>query len=143
VPWDTILRAPDVRRYRPVSTETHAEAMLAEALALAAELEAPPEVTLPGPGEPIGFEAHIKQLFRENGRRSTRFAFDLWDHHDVATNAVPVLDRLRAGQCLATEPGSTTGSKCSRNRSKQALRPDAVASVRRLRRRAEAKAPGP
>ena len=61
------------------------------------EDETPHDVTLPGPGRPVGFEAHVKQLFRESDRRSMRFAFDLWDHNDVATNAEPILDRLRAG----------------------------------------------
>jgi truncated hemoglobin YjbI len=53
--------------------------------------------TLPGPGEPVGFEQHVKPLFREVDRRSMRFAFDLWSHEDVSQHADAILERLRAG----------------------------------------------
>jgi truncated hemoglobin YjbI len=52
---------------------------------------------LPGPDEALGFEQHIKPLFREGDRRSMRFAFDLWSRDDVATNAGAILERLEAG----------------------------------------------
>ena len=50
-----------------------------------------------GTEEPIGFEEHIKPLFRERDRRSMTWAFDLWSHDDVARNADAILDRLRDG----------------------------------------------
>jgi hypothetical protein len=56
-----------------------------------------PPVTLPSTSEPLSFEAHIKQLFREGDRRSMRFAFDLWAYGDVASNADAILERLRNG----------------------------------------------
>jgi CDGSH-type Zn-finger protein/truncated hemoglobin YjbI len=64
--------------------------------ALAAEEPQAP-VELPGPDEPVGFEQHVKPLFREGDRQSMRFAFDLWSHDDVAEHADAILDRLRAG----------------------------------------------
>jgi CDGSH-type Zn-finger protein/truncated hemoglobin YjbI len=54
-------------------------------------------VSLPGPDEPISFAANIKPLFRDRDRQSMRFAFDLWAYDDVAANAEPILERLRAG----------------------------------------------
>ena len=54
-------------------------------------------VILPAAGEPVGFAAHIKPLFRERDRRSMRFAFDLWAHDDVATHADAIFQRLEAG----------------------------------------------
>jgi CDGSH-type Zn-finger protein/truncated hemoglobin YjbI len=56
-----------------------------------------PPVTLPAAGEPVGFERHIKALFRERDRRSMRFAFDLWAYDDVKRNADAILERVRAG----------------------------------------------
>ena len=47
--------------------------------------------------EPIGFERHIKPLFRENDRRSMEWVFDLWSHDDVARNADAILERLSDG----------------------------------------------
>ena len=58
-------------------------------------VEAP--VTLPAADEPVGFDKHVKTMFRERDRRSMLFAFDLWDHADVQTHATAILDRLRAG----------------------------------------------
>jgi CDGSH-type Zn-finger protein len=49
---------------------------------------------LPGPGEPVGYAAHIRPLFREKDRQSMRQAFDLWSHDDVQANAGAILDRL-------------------------------------------------
>jgi hypothetical protein len=54
-------------------------------------------VTQPAPGEPIGFAAHIKPLFRDRDRASMRFAFDLWSYDDVSAHADAILERLRAG----------------------------------------------
>jgi truncated hemoglobin YjbI len=56
-----------------------------------------PEIALPGPGEPVGFEAHIRPLFRERDRTSMRFAFDLWSLDDVRQHATEILQRLRSG----------------------------------------------
>jgi hypothetical protein len=66
------------------------------AAALARSDEQPP-VVLPGPGEPVTFDAHIRPLFRPMDRQSMRFAFDLWSADDVRANADAILDRLRAG----------------------------------------------
>ena len=52
---------------------------------------------MPGSDEPIGFEQHIKPLFRERDRDSMRSAFDLWDLEDVSTHADAILDRLDDG----------------------------------------------
>jgi truncated hemoglobin YjbI len=52
---------------------------------------------LPAAGEPVGFEAHVKPLFRERDRKSMRFAFDLWSYEDVKRNADGILERLRDG----------------------------------------------
>jgi hypothetical protein len=54
-------------------------------------------VPLPGPDEPVSFEANIKPLFREHDRQSMSFAFDLWSRDDVQTNAAEILDRLADG----------------------------------------------
>jgi CDGSH-type Zn-finger protein/truncated hemoglobin YjbI len=54
-------------------------------------------VTLPGPEETVGFEAHIRPLFREKDRTSMRFAFDLWSREDVRQHAADILQRLREG----------------------------------------------
>jgi CDGSH-type Zn-finger protein/truncated hemoglobin YjbI len=59
--------------------------------------EEQPPPPLPGPDEPVSFEAHIKPLFRQRDRDSMRFAFDLWAHDDVAAHAEAILERLRAG----------------------------------------------
>ena len=45
----------------------------------------------------MGFEAHIKPLFREHDRKSMSFAFDLWSQADVEEHAAEILDRLRSG----------------------------------------------
>ncbi|MGV9386869.1 MFS transporter [Nonomuraea sp. NPDC003707] len=56
-----------------------------------------PPLRLPAPEEPLSFEAHIKQLFRPQDRRSMSFAFDLWSCEDVSHHAEAILDRLREG----------------------------------------------
>jgi hypothetical protein len=45
----------------------------------------------------VGFEEHIKPLFRESDRESMEFAFDLWSHDEVAENSGAILERLRDG----------------------------------------------
>jgi len=57
----------------------------------------PAAVTLPGPGQPVSFAAHIKPLFRERDRQSMSFAFDLWSYEDVTAHAAGILARLRDG----------------------------------------------
>jgi CDGSH-type Zn-finger protein/truncated hemoglobin YjbI len=54
-------------------------------------------VTLPGPDEPVSFEAHVKPLFREHDRKSMTFAFDLWSQADVQAHAAGILERLVNG----------------------------------------------
>ena len=46
---------------------------------------------------PVGFETHIKPLFRERDRRAMQSRFDLWSHDDVRQHADVILDRLRDG----------------------------------------------
>ena len=65
------------------------------ALAPAQEQETP--APLPGPDEPVAFDAHVKTLFRSRDRQSMRFAFDLWSYADVSQHADAILARLRAG----------------------------------------------
>ncbi|MGH3269069.1 MAG: ferritin-like domain-containing protein [Trebonia sp.] len=69
---------------RPDRPEQHADALQ-------------PTVTLPGLEETVGFEAHIRPLFRERDRTSMRFAFDLWSRDDVQQHATEILERLRNG----------------------------------------------
>jgi CDGSH-type Zn-finger protein/truncated hemoglobin YjbI len=52
---------------------------------------------LPGPGEPVGFAAHIRPLFRERDRQSMSFVFDLWSGDDVRAHAAEILRRLQDG----------------------------------------------
>ena len=52
---------------------------------------------LPGPGQQVGFAAHVKPLFRESDRKSMSFAFDLWSADDVRGHATDVLKRLQDG----------------------------------------------
>jgi len=69
-----------------------------------------PSATLPGPDETVGFEAHIRPLFRERDRTSMRFAFDLWSCDDVQQHAAEILERLRNGTmpCDGAWPQSWT-----------------------------------
>jgi truncated hemoglobin YjbI len=53
--------------------------------------------TLPAAGEALGFEQHIRGLFRALDQKSMRGAFDLWSHADVSSNADAILARLEAG----------------------------------------------
>ncbi|MFZ2044102.1 MAG: hypothetical protein WAV12_08940, partial [Trebonia sp.] len=71
---------------------------------------AQPSVTLPGPDETVGFEGHIRPLFRERDRTSMRFAFDLWSRDEVRQHATEILQRLRDGTmpCDGAWPQSWT-----------------------------------
>jgi nucleoside-diphosphate-sugar epimerase len=84
----------DYSRPIMVGTTTH---LLTARAAARHMLERGSAVTLPGPDEPLGFEQHVKPLFRERDRQSMRFAFDLWSRDDVGEHAEAILDRLRAG----------------------------------------------
>jgi truncated hemoglobin YjbI len=55
------------------------------------------EIKLPSAGEKVGFEQHVKPLFRERDRTSMKFAFDLWSYDDVRANAHAILERVKAG----------------------------------------------
>jgi truncated hemoglobin YjbI len=61
------------------------------------EGESEEPLDLPGADEAVGFEQHVKLMFREVDRRSMSFAFDLWSHDDVAEHADAILGRLEAG----------------------------------------------
>ncbi len=54
-------------------------------------------MSLPAPGEPVGFAENIKPLFRERDRESMQSAFDLWAYDDVAANSDAILAQLEAG----------------------------------------------
>ena len=45
----------------------------------------------------IGFEEHVKTMFRPRDRQSMQFAFDLWSYEDVTAHADDILARLRVG----------------------------------------------
>jgi Ferritin-like len=47
--------------------------------------------------QPIGFEEHVKTMFRPRDRESMKFAFDLWSYDDVTAHADDILARVRAG----------------------------------------------
>ena len=55
------------------------------------------EPTLPGPGEAVYFDPHIRSLFRERDRNAMEWAFDLWDRDDVAKHAAKILSRIQDG----------------------------------------------
>ncbi len=59
--------------------------------------EAEQSVVLPADGEPVGFEAHIRPLFRERDRNSMRFALDLWSYEDVRAHAEVIHERVANG----------------------------------------------
>jgi hypothetical protein len=52
---------------------------------------------LPHEDETVGFEKHVKTLFRHRDRQSMTFAFDLWAYDEVKQNAHAILERVRAG----------------------------------------------
>jgi CDGSH-type Zn-finger protein/truncated hemoglobin YjbI len=55
------------------------------------------EEALPRPGQPVGFAAHIRPLFRQHDRQSMSFAFDLWSYDDVRAHAADIARRLTDG----------------------------------------------
>ncbi len=57
----------------------------------------PADDALPGPGEEVGFAAHIKPLFRARDQQSMSFALDLWSYEDVRAHAADIVRRLRDG----------------------------------------------
>jgi truncated hemoglobin YjbI len=66
----------------------------------------PPEepATLPAPGEPVGFDRHVRTFFRDLDRRSMRGSFDLGSYDDVRAHAAAILDRVRAGSMPCDGP---------------------------------------
>jgi hypothetical protein len=50
-----------------------------------------------GDAETLGYEDHIKPLFREKDHQRMAFAFDLWSYEDVKENADAILERLEEG----------------------------------------------
>ncbi len=52
---------------------------------------------VPQADEPVGFERHIRTMFRHRDRQSMKFAFDLWAYDDVKQNARAILKRLSDG----------------------------------------------
>lgn len=68
------------------------------------EATAGSDLQSPGPDDALGFERHIRPLFRARDRQSMKWAFDLWAYDDVAAHAGAILDRVRAG----TMPCDTT-----------------------------------
>jgi truncated hemoglobin YjbI len=65
--------------------------------ALAQEEEPQEALELPGEDQPLGFEQHIKPLFRDRDRKSMQFVFDLWSFEDVSKHAEGILERLADG----------------------------------------------
>jgi CDGSH-type Zn-finger protein/truncated hemoglobin YjbI len=66
--------------------------------ALAPQVEEQDEAAvLPGPEEQVGFERHVRTMFRRRDRQSMEFAFDLWSFEDVRQNANAILERLQNG----------------------------------------------
>ncbi|HZR52767.1 MAG TPA: ferritin-like protein [Streptosporangiaceae bacterium] len=59
---------------------------------------------LPGPDQAVGFEAHIRPLFRDRDRQSMSFVFDLWSYDDVRLRAAEILGRLQAGSMPCDGP---------------------------------------
>jgi CDGSH-type Zn-finger protein len=55
------------------------------------------DVVVPPAGEPVGFEQHVKAMFRARDRQSMKFAFDLWAYDDVCKHAETILARLSDG----------------------------------------------
>ena len=68
------------------------------------------DVALPGPGQPVSFDAHIRPLFREKDRQSMSFAFDLGSYDDVRQHADGILARLADGTmpCDSAWPADKT-----------------------------------
>jgi hypothetical protein len=56
------------------------------------------------PSSTPSFAQAIRSLFREEDRDAMRYVFDLWDYHDVSTNAESIIDRLEDGSMPCDEP---------------------------------------
>ena len=65
--------------------------------ALEPDEEADQPVVLPHGDEPVGFEKHVRTMFRHRDRQSMKFAFDLWSYDDVKANAHAIVERLANG----------------------------------------------
>ena len=65
--------------------------------ALEPDEEADQPVVLPHGDEPVGFEKHVRTMFRHRDRQSMKFAFDLWSYDDVKVNAHAIVERLANG----------------------------------------------
>ncbi len=68
--------------------------------------QAADEVAMPGEGQAVSFDSHIKSLFRQHDRQSMAFAFDLWSCEDVKEHADAILTQLRAGTMPCDGPWS-------------------------------------
>jgi hypothetical protein len=64
-----------------------------------------------GDTNPLGFEAHIKSMFRERDQQSMQRHFDLWSYDDVSERAEAILTRLRDGSmpCDGAWPAAQIG----------------------------------
>ena len=55
-------------------------------------------MTPAGQDQTLSFARDIRPLFRDKDRDSMRFAFDLFDHSDVAGHADAIAGALRSGR---------------------------------------------
>jgi CDGSH-type Zn-finger protein/truncated hemoglobin YjbI len=96
VRWDwTAAGPPDTTASDTTASDTTASDTTGAAPATDTSQEA--TVTLPGPDEPVSFEAHIKPLFRDKDRQSMSRAFDLWSVDDVRAHSAAILQRVANG----------------------------------------------
>jgi len=56
------------------------------------------------PSSTPSFAQAIWPLFREEDRDAMKYIIDLWDYHDVSTNAESIFDRLEDGSMPCDEP---------------------------------------
>jgi hypothetical protein len=54
-------------------------------------------VGIPTPDAVVGYDEHIRPLFREHDRQAMRSAFDLWSFADVSANATSIFEKLSSG----------------------------------------------
>lgn len=66
---------------------------------------------IPEPGTPVGYDEHIRPLFRDHDRESILFVFDLWSYEDVSANATVVLEKVSTGAmpCDGAWPSERVG----------------------------------
>ncbi len=83
----------------------------------------PADDALPGPGEPVGFQAHIKPLFRARDRQSMSFALDLWAYDDVRAHAADIVRRLQDGSMPCDGAWSAARIEVFRRWTETGLRP--------------------